>query len=180
VRVESVEEWRRETEQGQVKYAIAQIEVAIERQVARKADEQESARGARAAIQQHFDRMREAVAQRERALEAEVDEWERNMADAAAKRRVELAEAQVRLASAGEALQQELAQSATLRESWAARRAARAARAEVAASSITFVSEDPRIWVKVAGSSGLVKVEPPMPAADRNSGKVHLSSCEQS
>jgi hypothetical protein len=50
------------------------------------------------AIKQHLDQIREAVAQREKALGAEVDDWERTTAEAAAKRRAELAEVPKKLA----------------------------------------------------------------------------------
>jgi DNA-binding beta-propeller fold protein YncE len=149
---------------AQVEAAMGEVEAAVERQAAREAGEQESAREARAAIKQHFDRMREAVAQRERALGAELDEWEHTRAEAAAKRRAELAEAQTRLAAAGKALQQQLqlqhgglGRSATSRDSapcQEARTAAAAATGTQASSisSIAFTSED--TWVQVVGSSG--------------------------
>jgi hypothetical protein len=153
---------RERVELAQVEAAMGEVEAAVKREAAREAGEQESAREVRAAIKQHFDRMREAVAQRERALGAEVDEWERATAEAAAKRRAELAEAQTRLAAAGKALQQLHKQrggSATSGDSVAACQAARTAAAAAAATatqasstSIAFASEDK--WTQVVGSSG--------------------------
>ncbi|ELR15801.1 Bbox zinc finger domain containing protein [Acanthamoeba castellanii str. Neff] len=148
---------------AQVEAAMGEVEAAVERQAAHEAGEQESAREARAAIKQHFDRMREAVAQRERALGAELDEWEHTRAEAAAKRRAELAGAQTRLAAAGKALQQQLqlqhgglGRSATSSDSAPCQEARTAAAAvtgtQASSSSIAFTSED--TWVQVVGSSG--------------------------
>ncbi|ELR19661.1 Bbox zinc finger domain containing protein [Acanthamoeba castellanii str. Neff] len=174
VTIEAAEERVREAarvELAQVEAAMGEVEAAMEGQAAREAGEQESVREARAAIEQHFDQMREAVAQRERALGAEVDEWERARAEVAAERRVELAEAQTRLAAAGKALQQQqqqrggLGRSATWGDSAAACQAARTAAAvsgtQASSSSIAFASED--TWVQVVCSSG--RLERPMAAA---------------
>jgi hypothetical protein len=172
VTIEEAEERVREAARvklTQVEAAMGEVEAAVERQAACEAGEQESGREARAAIKRHFDRMREAVAQRERVLGAEVDLWERMRAEAAAKRRAELAEAQTRLAAAGKTLQQlqqqqergGLGRTATWGDPAAARQAARtaaavatAARGMQASSSCTiaFASED--TWVQAVGSSG--------------------------
>ncbi|ELR15755.1 NHL repeatcontaining protein [Acanthamoeba castellanii str. Neff] len=75
--IEEAEERAREAarvELAQVELAMGEVEAAVERQAAREAAEQESGREARAAIKQHFDRVREAVAQRERVLGAEVND----------------------------------------------------------------------------------------------------------
>jgi DNA-binding beta-propeller fold protein YncE len=145
----------------QVEAAMGELEVAIGRQAAREADDQESAREARAAIERHFDQVREAADQRQMALAAEVDEWERNMADAAAERRFELAVAQERLASAGEALQQSGRLGRSRSGIGAACRAARSvAAAATASSGIAFAGED--AWVQV-GASG--RLEPVAAAA---------------
>ncbi|ELR25038.1 Bbox zinc finger domain containing protein [Acanthamoeba castellanii str. Neff] len=167
ITIEEAEQRVREAtrvELAQVEAAMGEVEAAVERQAAREAAEQASAREARAAIKQHFDRVREAVAQRERVLGAEVDEWERTTAEAAAKRQAQLAEAQTRLAAAGKALQQQqllqrggLGRSATWGDSAAACQAARTAAAaargmQAGSSSIAFTSED--TWAEAVGSSG--------------------------
>ncbi|ELR15768.1 Bbox zinc finger domain containing protein [Acanthamoeba castellanii str. Neff] len=169
VTIEEAEQRVREAarvELAQVEAAMGEVEAAVERQAAREAAEQASAREARAAIKQHFDQMREAVAQRERVLGAEVDEWERTTAEAAAKRQAQLAEAHTRLAAAGKALQQQqllqcggLGRSATWGDSAAVCQAARTAAAAAAAaargmqaSSIALTSED--TWAEAVGSSG--------------------------
>ncbi len=154
-----------EAAMGEVEAAMGEVEAAVEREAASEAGEQESAREARAAIKQHFDRMREAVAQRERALGAEVDEWERTRIKKAAKRRAKLAEIQTRLAAAGKALQQQqqrqqqqrgrLGRSASSGDSAAACQAARTAASrgtQASSNIIAFASED--TWTQVVASSG--------------------------
>jgi hypothetical protein len=162
ITIEDADERAREAarvELSQVEAAMGEVEAAVEREAAREAGEQKRAREARAAIKRHFDRMRKAVAQRERALGTEVDKWERTRAKNAAKRRAKLAEAQTQLAAAGKALQQQLQQRR--RVSWggsvAACQMARTTAVAVAGmrasgSTIAFASEG--TWRQAVASSG--------------------------
>ncbi len=94
-------------ELARVEAAIGEVDATMARATVRAADEQKSAAEARAAVKRHFDPMREAVAQRELALGAEIDEWTRARADAAAKQLDELDEVKRRLAAAGKAIQRQ-------------------------------------------------------------------------
>jgi DNA-binding beta-propeller fold protein YncE len=160
ITIEEVEQRAREVawlEMTQVEAVMAEVEVAMETQEKREASEQESARESRAAIEQHFGRMREGVSQQERALCAEVDEWERKRAEAPAKRRNELAEAQMQLAAARTTLQQrrKFGRPGTSGDSTAACQAARTAAARATSSIIAFVSDES--WDQAVASSGRLK-----------------------
>jgi len=158
VTIEEAEQQMRESARVELALAMGEVDTAVEREATREAGEEESAREARAAIKQHFDRMREAVAQRERTLGAEVDKWERTRIKKAAK----LAEIQTRLAAAGKALQQQLqryvfGRSATADDWAAACKAARTAArgSQAGSSSISFASKD--TWTHPVASSGRLK-----------------------
>jgi DNA-binding beta-propeller fold protein YncE len=162
ITIEDAEQRLQEAARVELAQAMGELDTAVESEATRKAGEQESAREARAAIKQHFDRMREAVAQRERTLGAEVDEWERTRIKKAAKRRAKLAEIQTRLAAAGKAHQQQLQRYGFGRpdtaDDWAAaceaaRTAARGSQAT--SSSIAFVSKG--TWAPAVASSGRLK-----------------------
>jgi len=82
-----------------VEKALADVEATAQA-------EQQSAAQARAAVAQHFAQVRDAVAQRERALEGELATWEKERGDARKTKREQLLAAKERLQQVGRQVQE--------------------------------------------------------------------------
>lgn len=149
VPIEAVEARQREAELARLEAAISEIDADAELSAMVYNSEMESAADAQAAMERYFERLHEVVAQRKKALSAEINRWKSARADRASGRQAKQDRGRARVEESQKALQQsglsgsEL--SAAVEQSQKASATATMGGERLSASSISFVGDGDNI-----------------------------------